>query len=86
MEFSPSLGLLHPQIRQKDLGLYLVPTGIMLKAEGRDFYYINECIIYFGVKFGSISPRRWNQLVWQVCYLYCHSPHPERAAYGEWNV
>lgn len=27
------------------------------------FYYVNEYIVYFGVRFGSTSPTCWNQPV-----------------------
>ena len=35
----------------------------MLMRGGYNFYYVNECKIDFGVKFGSTSPSSWNQLV-----------------------
>lgn len=34
-----------------------------MEQEGVNFYYVNECIMYSGVKFGSISPPCWNQPV-----------------------
>lgn len=69
---SPSMGLCHCHVGQGSFWCYLVLMGTVgvqggmaftiLIAERCDFYCVNECIIYFGQKFGSISPC-WDQPV-----------------------
>lgn len=81
-----SLGLLHPYISWRSLGLYWTIFGSPGNCHGEercDIYCINGCKMYFGVKCESAYLPYWNWPVWPACYLCPCSTHPRRAAYTE---